>query len=78
MLVQAREQTVAAVHGYFDQLEGSIENEIAADAKKNGLHAGYRLETLNTLLSKEISNLLLYSKDLASQKFLDTVRQVDR
>lgn len=43
MLVHAREQTVAAVHGYFDQLEGSIENEIAADAKKNGLHAGYRL-----------------------------------
>lgn len=78
VLIQAREQTVAAVHGYFDQLEGSIQNQIASDAKKNGLHATYRLQTLNTLLSKQISNLLLYSKDLSSQKFLDTVRQVDR
>lgn len=42
------------------------------------MHSGYRLETLNTLLQKEISSLLLYSKDLSSNKFLDTIQQVEQ
>ena len=51
--------------------------EITNEGKKNSLHSAYRLETLNTLLLKEISNLLLYSKDLSSPKYLDTIRTVE-
>jgi hypothetical protein len=48
-----------------------------SETKRNSLHSAYRLETLNTLMLKEISNLLLYSKDLSSGKFLETAKVVE-
>jgi hypothetical protein len=74
---KARDECVALVHKHFDELEFNVDSEISNESKKNSLHSSYRLETLNTLLSKEINTLLLYSKDLNSNKFLETIPQVE-
>lgn len=55
---------------HFDELEGRIDSQINNESKKNSLHSNYRLETLNSLILKEVSSLLMYSKDLNSSKFL--------
>lgn len=71
---KARNDCLDLVNRHFDDLEAKITAEIAAEGKKNSLHSNYRLETLNTLMLKEISNLLLFSKDLSSTKFLETAK----
>ena len=68
---------MALVNKHFDDLETRIGSEIINETKKNSLHSAYRLETLNTLMLKEMSNLLLYSKDLSSSKFLETAKIVE-
>jgi hypothetical protein len=78
VLGRAREDCLALVGRHFDDLEQKIESEIASEAKKNSLHCQYRLETLASLLVKEVSNLLLYAKDLSSPKFLETVQRVEQ
>ena len=77
-LREAREDCLEAVNRHFDDLESRIESEIANEGKKNSLHSYYRLETLNTLMTKEIGNLLIYANDLSSPKFLDTVNKVEQ
>lgn len=77
-LIKAREECIAAVNRHFDELEQNIESEVSSEGKKNSLHSSYRLETLNTLLMKEVNNLLMYSKDLSSPKFLETIQQVEQ
>jgi hypothetical protein len=77
-LREAREDCLRTVNRHFDELEGRIESEIANEGKKNSLHSYYRLETLNTLLSKEVGNLLVYANDLTSPKFLETIPKVEK
>lgn len=69
-LRRAREDCLALVGRHFDELEGRIDSQINNESKKNSLHSNYRLETLNSLILKEVSSLLMYSKDLNSSKFL--------
>ena len=76
-VAKAREDCLSLVNRHFDDLESKISSEIVNETKKNSLHSAYRLETLNTLMLKELSNLLLYSKDLSSSKFLETAKVVE-
>ena len=76
-LAKAREDCLNLVNKHFDDLEHRINSEIVNETKKNSLHSAYRLETLNTLMLKEMSNLLMYSKDLSSNKFLETAKIVE-
>ena len=76
-LSKARQDCLALVNKHFDDLEAKVGTEIANEGKKNSLHSSYRLDSLNTLLNREISTLILYSKDLNSNKFLDTARQLE-
>jgi hypothetical protein len=78
VLGKAREDCLALVGRHFDELEMKIESEIASEAKKNSLHCQYRLETLASLLVKEVGSLLLYAKDLGSSKFLEHVQRVEQ
>ena len=73
-LIKARADCIDLVNKHFDDLEANISSQILNESKKNSLHTSYRLENLNTMIIKEISNLLLYSKDLSSPKFLDIVK----
>lgn len=60
-LYKAREECLELVHRHFDELEGKIDSEIANESKKNSLHSYHRLETLDALMNKELSNLLIYA-----------------
>jgi hypothetical protein len=41
-----------------------METEIIAEEKRNNLHSVYRMETLNTLLLKEITSLLMNGQEI--------------
>lgn len=76
-LEKARKDCLEIINKHFDDLETKITTEIGNEAKKHSFHSQYRLDSLNTLILKEISTLLFYAKDLSSTKFLDTAKRVE-
>lgn len=76
-LRKARNDCIEVVNKHFDDLEAKITSEIVSEGKKNSLHSTYRLETLNTLMTKELSTLLHFSQDLTSSKFVESAKTAD-
>lgn len=74
---KARKDCIDLVNNHFDDLEAKITAEIVAEGKKNSLHSKYRLDTINTLLTKELSTLLHFSQNLTSSRFLESIRTAD-
>ena len=63
------------VNTHFDAVSQHYEDTILAESKKCGFHNEYRLESLNNVLGKEISNLVSHAQEL-NNNFLKSVKRV--
>lgn len=58
ILQKARADCLQLVKEHFDELEKSWESSVSCEEKKHSLHSSYRLDTLSSLISKELSELI--------------------
>lgn len=76
ILQKARADCLQIVKEHFDELEKTWESSISCEEKKHSLHSAYRLDTISSLISKELNELIDESRRMNSIAFVEEVPRI--